>query len=114
MSNKALPTHINVNYIEKALCKAFPNKQLTLLNCEIQLSDKNGENFCSNIFKVFVRYKFEDNNGTATEKCLIVKDMLMEISDVGTNEWDMYEKVLPEMERILAKDVKEQAILKPR
>ncbi|KAI8122125.1 hypothetical protein CVS40_7024 [Lucilia cuprina] len=66
--------------------------------CEFKLSPANGENFCSEIYLVKVKYEI---NGNVEQKSLIAKILIPEIADLGSNEFLMLNTILPGMEQCL-------------
>uniref|UniRef100_A0A1I8P7T0 CHK kinase-like domain-containing protein n=1 Tax=Stomoxys calcitrans TaxID=35570 RepID=A0A1I8P7T0_STOCA len=62
---------------------------------DVKLSSTNGENFCSDIYVAKVTYKL---NGNDLQSSFIVKIMRPEIAEIGTNEEQMFTRVLPTME----------------
>ncbi|TMW42796.1 hypothetical protein DOY81_012123, partial [Sarcophaga bullata] len=64
----------------------------------------SGENYCSDIYQIDVEYEV---NGNADNKSFIVKIMIPEFIDIGSNEKIMFSEVLPAMENILkSKNIK--------
>lgn len=66
--------------------------------CDFKLSSASGENFCSAIYQADVEYKL---NGNTRRNSFIVKIMIPEIAEMGSNEEVMFNTVLPAMEKLL-------------
>ncbi|XP_065361411.1 uncharacterized protein LOC135955053 [Calliphora vicina] len=85
---RALQSYHNVNNASAFIVKA----------CNFKLSSANGDNFCSEIYQVDVQYEL---NGNAEKQNFIVKIMIPEIAEIGSNEKEMFNIVLPAMEKCL-------------
>uniref|UniRef100_W8B4E7 CHK kinase-like domain-containing protein n=1 Tax=Ceratitis capitata TaxID=7213 RepID=W8B4E7_CERCA len=110
------PAYLNADYIKHALeshlIGAHANNSnnngsniIDILECEFKRATADGENFCSVIYRVYVKYQLHnasaENSNEKHEITVIVKDVLKEVADLGSNELVMYKHVLPEMQRIL-------------
>lgn len=104
MSKTVLSPLLNEKLIESAL-QNYHNvnnpQAFNIKACEFKLSPANGENFCSEIYQVEVRYEL---NGNSEQKSFIIKLMIPEIAEIGSNEQVMFETVLPAMEKLLGTD----------
>ncbi|XP_011291260.1 uncharacterized protein LOC101894911 [Musca domestica] len=100
MSSPLVPTLLNEARIVRALCEAHKTtvECIEIKACDFKLSSANGENFCSDIYEVDVNYEI---NGNAMQKSFILKLMIPEIAEIGTNEQLMFTEVLPVMEGYL-------------
>ncbi|XP_073838458.1 uncharacterized protein [Musca autumnalis] len=99
-SPSPVPALLNEALIVRALCEAHKTiaECIKIKACDFTISSVNGENFCSDIYDVDVKYVI---NGIAMQKCFIVKIMIPEIAEIGTNEQVMFTTVLPIMENYL-------------
>lgn len=101
MSKTVLSPLLNEELIKSAL-QNYHNVNNTqafqLKACDFKLSTANGENFCSEIYQVEVCYEL---NGNTEQKSFIIKLMIPEIAEIGSNEQVMFETVLPAMENLL-------------
>lgn len=101
MSEIDLPSVLNEELVKRALqtCHGLNSSScLKLKNCDFKRSLVSGENYCSDIYQIDVEY---DVNGNANNKWFIVKIMIPEFIDIGSNEKIMFSEVLPAMENIL-------------
>ncbi|KAM7357246.1 uncharacterized protein ACRADG_002689 [Cochliomyia hominivorax] len=101
MANTVLFPLLNEKLIKRAL-QIYHNVKnasaFQLKVCDFKLSPANGENFCSEIYQVEAEYEL---NGKTEHKSFIVKNMIPEIAEIGSNEEIMFNTVLPGMETCL-------------
>ncbi|XP_065360924.1 uncharacterized protein LOC135954644 [Calliphora vicina] len=101
MSKTVLSPLLNEELIKRAL-QSYHNIQnksaFTLKACDFKLSSANGENFCSKIYQVDVQYEL---NGNDENTSFIVKIVIPEIAELGSNEAIMLNSILPAMEKCL-------------
>ena len=101
MSEIALPSVLNEQLVIRALQTYHGVNSSTCLKlkaCDFKRSLVSGENYCSDIYQIDVQYNV---NGNANNKSFIVKIMIPEFIDIGSNEKIMFSEVLPAMENIL-------------
>ncbi|XP_030372499.1 uncharacterized protein LOC115622633 [Scaptodrosophila lebanonensis] len=96
------PPHIDAEYVERALRRAYNSEQLSVESCQIEGMNQRGENFCSDIYRVRVAYR-QNENGPLQEDKLILKDLLPILAELGSSELHMNQQVLPAMAEIVAK-----------
>ncbi|XP_039962790.1 uncharacterized protein LOC120776326 [Bactrocera tryoni] len=107
-----LPSYLNEDFIKNALESHFKgalddsnNNKVEILECQFERATAEGENFCSVIYRARVQFRLHgagaENSNEKREITVIVKDVLREIAELGSNELAMYKHVLPEMQKIL-------------
>lgn len=100
-TNLTTPPIINEALIKRAL-ENFHNvnntNTLLVKACDFKLSSASGDNFCSEIYQVDVQYEL---NGNDEKKLFLIKIMIPEIAEIGSNEEIMFTTVLPGMESCL-------------
>ncbi|XP_053953437.1 uncharacterized protein LOC128860170 [Anastrepha ludens] len=112
------PAYLNAGFIKRALEIHFngaigdSNKNVVdILELYWKRAIADGENFCSVIYRAKVHFLLyssgAQNSSEKREITLIVKDVIREISELGSNELAMYRHVLPEIQQILAQTVRE-------
>lgn len=94
--------NFSAEYFEKALAKAYGCEKLSVENCEIEVVNQSGENFCSVIYRVALQFRRSPEDVLESGK-YILKDLLPSVAELGTNEKQMFEEFLPEMTKILNK-----------
>ncbi|XP_036325753.1 uncharacterized protein LOC118738850 [Rhagoletis pomonella] len=111
------PTYLNGNYIKRALESHFNGANVSSNKCKVQILEchwkratEDCENFCSVIYRANVHFHLHcagaQNSNEKRELTVIVKDVNSDVAEEGSNEWAMYEHVLPEMQSILEKAAK--------
>uniref|UniRef100_A0A1L8DYJ5 Putative ecdysteroid kinase n=1 Tax=Nyssomyia neivai TaxID=330878 RepID=A0A1L8DYJ5_9DIPT len=103
------PDFLNQTFFEDVLQKYEKNNTLTVTNLNISSATKPGDNFSSIVLKVNVSYTFVGDEKIFL-KSLIVKTVpvedgsrkeMLQYLPVFEREIDVYEKVIPEMMRIM-------------
>ncbi|XP_017072241.1 uncharacterized protein LOC108108649 [Drosophila eugracilis] len=92
----------NAEYFERALAKAYGCEMLRVENFNIETVSQTGENFCSVIYRVVLDFRRSPDGALESGK-YILKDLLPVAAELGTNEKDMFEQLLPAMSAILDK-----------
>lgn len=101
MSKSVLPSLLNVELIQQVLQNLHQlnnSEAIKIKAYDYKLSPANGEYFCSEIYRVEVQYEI---NNKSEYKSFIVKVMIPEIAEMGTNEEIMLKTVLPKMENFM-------------
>nr|XP_036214358.1 uncharacterized protein LOC118680106 [Bactrocera oleae] len=104
--------YLNADFIKHALERHFNGAldgsnqhKIEMLECQFERATAEGENFCSVIYRAKVQFRLQsagaENSNEKREITVIVKDVLGEIAELGSNELAMYKHVLPEMQKIL-------------
>ncbi|XP_059621224.1 uncharacterized protein LOC132264905 [Phlebotomus argentipes] len=102
------PEWLNREYLEKAFREYENDKTLHIFECEIVPATKPGDNFASIVFRAHLKYTTKKK--TVSVSVIIKvrpfmdgiwKDLLIDMP-LFKVEADMYMKILPEMQRLLA------------
>uniref|UniRef100_A0A0A1WRG4 Uncharacterized kinase-like protein D1044.1 n=1 Tax=Zeugodacus cucurbitae TaxID=28588 RepID=A0A0A1WRG4_ZEUCU len=118
------PSYLNADFIKQVLESHFNgahdggnNNKVEILECQFERATAEGENFCSVIYRAKVQFCLQradaENSKNSNAKrniTVIVKDVLGEIAELGSNELVMYKHVLPEMQKILELPAEENKI----
>lgn len=108
MSKAVIPSFLlNKELFQQALQNLHQlnnENNLKITKCDFKLSPANGENFCSSIYQVEVQYEL---NGKSEQTSFIVKILIPEELEMGSNEEIMLKTVLPAMENYLKEIYKE-------
>ncbi|XP_017058981.1 uncharacterized protein LOC108099845 [Drosophila ficusphila] len=93
-------------YFERALSKAFRCEKLRVENFNIKVVSQSGENFCSVIYRVSLDFRRSPDSALESGN-YVLKDLLPVAAEIGSNEKDMFEQLLPAMSAILNKSATE-------
>ncbi|XP_052844250.1 uncharacterized protein LOC128257323 [Drosophila gunungcola] len=96
------PKNYSAEYFERALARAFSCEKLRVENLHIEAVSQKGENFCSVIYRVALKFR-RSPDGALESGNYVLKDLLPIATEIGTNEKDMFEQLLPAMSAILEK-----------
>ncbi|XP_016956103.1 uncharacterized protein LOC108028677 [Drosophila biarmipes] len=96
----------NAEYFERALARAYGCEKLRVENFHSEVLSQKGEHFCSVIYRVALDFR-RSPYGDLESGRYILKDLLPVAAELGTNEKDMFEELLPAMSAILEKAPKE-------
>lgn len=106
-----IPVWLNETFIERILQKHFNEQNLKVKSLEIQECGGKGESYASIMYRVGVFYSQGKSSDVTIFKSLIVKTLPeheLALEKLGANnynvqnkEMEMYEKTLPEFERVL-------------
>ncbi|XP_055909080.1 uncharacterized protein LOC129943997 [Eupeodes corollae] len=109
-----IPNHLTVQFFQKTLLVGFNLSRVTIHRIVFSPGCDDGDSFTSLIYRARVRYSTDDNDdGVLSTKWIsfIIKVIPVEgdrkifkIMDVFKKEINMYEKVLPEVEKMLASE----------
>ncbi|KAH8368622.1 hypothetical protein KR084_001679 [Drosophila pseudotakahashii] len=90
----------SAKYFEKALARAYSCEKLRVENFHSEVVSQKGENFCSVIYRVALDFRRSPDGDLESGK-YVLKDLLPAAAELGTNEKDMFEQLLPAMSAIL-------------
>jgi len=96
----------NADYFERALARAYSCEKLRVENFHIEVVSQKGEHFCSVIYRVALDFR-RSPDGDLESGRYVLKDLLPVAAELGTNEKDMFEELLPAMSAILENTTKE-------
>ncbi|XP_016983174.1 uncharacterized protein LOC108047488 [Drosophila rhopaloa] len=96
------PENYSAAYFERALAKTYSCEKLRVENFHIEVVSQTGENFCSVIYRIALDFRRSPDGALESGK-YILKDLLPIAAEVGSNEKDMFEQLLPALSAILDK-----------
>ncbi|EDW78947.2 uncharacterized protein Dwil_GK11089 [Drosophila willistoni] len=92
----------NVDYIQKALAQAYQSENLHVEHVESATRKQNGENFCSDIYRLTVKYRKTPESPIEVGK-YVIKNLYPDVAVMGTCEKLLLLQILPAMDEILGK-----------
>lgn len=104
---KSIPDWLNKDFFQKALTNKYKSSVISISDFSIVSISGNGENYCSNMFKI--ELKFELGGKNIIENVVIKTEPsneMVSMMELFPKEMEMYEKIIPAFEK-LYKDVGE-------
>lgn len=104
-----VPDYVSKTFIENALRKAFSSRDLILKNIRLEMGTSVGDNYCSDIYRAYVKYSKTPESKTEEERSLVIKSMpftelrgpVLDELEVFDKEIDMYTDTLQRLSKLV-------------
>lgn len=96
-----IPEWLNNDFFQKALIKKYKSSLIKVSDLSIVSISGNGENYCSNMFKIEIKYELSGKN--LIENVVIKTEPsneMISMMELFPKETEMYESVIPAFEKL--------------